>query len=111
MLLSSCTTDNTPKNYNADVQANYQKACLEANERKPGIVDPSKFCECTYQGFVDTVKFDKFKAYDDDVRDKNVTKRSQLEASYPEIARLIDSCTAAGPSPAPGGEATTTTSR
>ncbi len=109
VLVASCSTDNKPKNYNSDVQANYAKACLEANQQRPGIVDPAAFCGCTYRGFIETVKFDKFKEYDDAVRDKEVTKRSQLDASFPEIAKLIDSCTTAGPAPASDATTSTTT--
>jgi hypothetical protein len=114
LVLTSCSTNNGPKDYNDAVKDNYTNSCKEANPDKKDITDAATFCGCTYEAIKTSFSFDEFKALDAKLRDaldkkdtapKNEADIAKLDARY---ATAVEACRTAGPS-APASNASTTT--
>ena len=114
-MLSSCSSNHGPKDYNDVVQANFVNSCNETNTAKKDVPDPLQFCECVYAKVKDTYTFAEFKVLDQKLRDaladtKNAPKTpadlAKIDARY---VSEVDSCRTAGPAaPGAGGSTSTT---
>lgn len=114
IVLTSCSTNNGPKDFNDAVKENYTNSCKEANPDKKDIADAATFCGCTYEAIKTSFTFDEFKALDSKLRDvlekkdtapKNQADIAKIDARY---ATAVEACRTAGPA-APASNASTTT--
>jgi hypothetical protein len=112
LVLTACSVNNEPKDYNDAVQANFITACKDANPDKKDVPDAAQFCQCTYDAIKSSYKFAEFKALDSKLRDalankdtapKNADDIAKLDPGY---ATAVGGCKTAGPS-APASATTT----
>ena len=112
LVLTACSVNNEPKDYNAAVEDNFIVACNNANPDKKDVPDATQFCRCTYDAIKSTYSFDQFKALDSKLRDalankdtapKNADDIAKLDPGY---ATAVGGCKTAGPS-APASATTT----
>ena len=69
MLLPACAGPTQPKEYGDAYRANFMIGCTGVEPNAEGqFVDPSlgtvPYCECVYQGLVDTVPFDQVESFE-----------------------------------------------
>jgi len=110
LLAAGCSRDVGPNGYTAAVQSNYMENCAAGTNTKLSSTNAMLYCQCTYTAFVDNVAFDRFRAFEDYLREHvgdDINSRTDLERNpnYGDIVKLLDGCLDQGPS-AP----TTTTS-
>ena len=113
LVLTACSVNNEPKDYNAAVESNFIEACNKANPDKKDISDAVQFCHCTYDAVKSAYTFAQFKSLDSKLRDalankdtapKNADDIAKLDSGY---ATAVNGCKTAGPA-APASNTTTT---
>src|SRR5690242_4678115 len=60
--LVRCSKDE-PSDYNADVEKNFLETCREDYDGPPEV------CQCAYDGFEESIPYDRFKRVDDRLRE------------------------------------------
>jgi hypothetical protein len=112
LVLTACTTNSGPKDYNALVEKNFTESCTNANQEKKDVPDATQFCGCVYTAMKSSFAFEEFKTLDTKLRDaleddktapKNADDISRIDARY---AGVVNGCRTSGPA-APSSNSTT----
>lgn len=103
LVLAGCSGSHEPKDYNADVEANFLEACRTANEGKKDMPDATRFCECAWGALRENFTYAEFKSLDQTLRDrvgddKNAPQSAKdIEGINAEYVTLVQGCREAGP--------------
>ena len=110
VLLTGCSRDLGPTTYTDEVKANYSDNCVKGATDKLTAAGADTYCQCTYNAFVASVSFSKFKDFESYLRQHvgdDVKTATDLRAKYPDISALFDNCVVKGPTTAGASVSTT----
>jgi hypothetical protein len=103
LVLAGCSAPGQVKSYNADVQRNFNDACMRANDAKLSDAQASELCGCWYNQVTTTISFDTFKKMDEAIRDAidkgEFNNESDFERVAPQLYNVVknSSCVQQGP--------------
>ncbi len=69
LLLGACTgRPPTPTGYGDTTERNFMRGCVDS-AKDDGIRRPQDYCQCSYDGIVESIEFDRFKEINSELSD------------------------------------------